>query len=157
MAKFILIRGKQNLGKTTTAGLVYCELLKISEIKHMFNNKDVEVNSLEYNKDTGDLLDFNAIITMNSKRIGIISAGDDSTDLENKINDFMEIGTDIIICCTRSRSVKGSSQKMIIDNFSKNNKILKEKWVSHSPNKADKESIKRQSVSDIIKIVIDNL
>lgn len=51
MAKFIIIRGTKDSGKTTTAGLVYIELLKIAETKHSFNGKDVETNSLEYNKE----------------------------------------------------------------------------------------------------------
>ena len=58
MTKLIIIRGQQNSGKTTTAGLVYSELLRISKKEHKFNGKDVEVNSLEFNKDTGTLLDF---------------------------------------------------------------------------------------------------
>ena len=157
MAKFIIIRGKGNSGKTTTAGLVYSELLKISETKHRFNGKDVESNSLKYKKDSGDLFDFISILTINSKKIGILSAGDVSIELEKNINSFINIGIEIIICCSRSRKVKGSSYKMIIDKFSKNNKIIKEVWVSYSANKADKESIKMHSVLEIIKIVNDNV
>ena len=157
MSKLIIIRGQQNSGKTTTTGLVYSELLKIAEIKHRINGKDVESNSLEYNKDSGDLIDFSAVITINSKKIGIISAGDDPNDLERKINNFIKKEIEIIICCARSRNVKGSSYRMIIDKFSKNNKILKEVWVSHSPNRDEKETIKKQSVSEIIKAVNEGI
>jgi hypothetical protein len=157
MAKFIIIRGQRDFGKTTNAGLVYSELLKISETKHRFNGKDVESNSLEYKKDSDELFDFSAILTINGKKIGISSAGDVPTELERIINNFINKGIEIIICCSRSRNVRGSSYRMIIDKFSKNNKILKEIWVSHSVNKADKESIKKNSVSEIIKIVNDNV
>lgn len=157
MAKFIIIRGQRDSGKTTTAGLVYSELLKISETKHRFNGKDVESNSLEYNKVSGDLIDFSAIVTINSIKIGISSAGDVPKELEKNINNFINKEIEIIICCSRSRNVKGSSYRMIIDKFSKNNKILKEFWVSYSENKADKESIKKHSVLEIIKIVNNNV
>ena len=91
------------------------------------------------------------------KKIGIISAGDDPNDLERKINNFIKKEIEIIICCARSRNVKGSSYRMIIDKFSKNNKILKEVWVSHSPNRDEKETIKKQSVSEIIKAVNEGI
>lgn len=156
MAKLIIIRGHANSGKTTTSGLVYSELLKFAETKHKFNGKDVESNSLKYSKESGDLFDFIAILIINSKNIGIISAGDNAKDLKQEINNFINKGIEIIVCCARSRNVKGSSFRMIIDQFSQNHKILKEVWVSHADNKDDKVIVKKESVSEIIKIVIEN-
>ncbi len=153
MAKFIIIRGKKDSGKTTTAGLVFIELLKISELKHLVNGKDVVSNSLEYNSDTGDLKDFSAILTINSKKIAIISAGDEVNPLANNINDFIANNINIIICCARSRNVKGSTYRMIIDTYTKDHQILKEIWVYYSIDKEDKDVIKKASVFEIFEIV----
>ena len=51
MAEIIIIRGKQNSGKTTTAGLVYKELLKYCDNKHIFNNSEVKGDNIIYNND----------------------------------------------------------------------------------------------------------
>ena len=151
MAKIIIIRGERNSGKTTTTGLVYSELLKISEKEHKFNNKTVIENSLVYDKKTGDLFDFNAVLTVKGKTIGIVSAGDVAEDLKFQLNIFIEIKIDIIICCARSRKVDGSSYKMILVDFSKQNPILKEVWTKFSPKKEEKETIKRQTVEEVLK------
>jgi len=156
MTKFIIIRGQQNSGKTTTAGLVYIELLKICETRHIFDGKEVEVNSLKYNKNTGALFDFTAILKVNGESIGIISAGDIQNELENEINNFIKIGVNLIICCSRSRNVKGSSYRMIKSKFSKENNILKEIWVSYSPDDKDKLKVKTKSVSEIINHIHAN-
>lgn len=157
MAKIILIRGERNSGKTTTTGLVYSELLKISEIEHKFNNKDVNKNSLSYNNKTGDLIDFNSIIKIKGKFIGIVSAGDVAEDLKAQLNIFVKINIDIIICCARSRNVDGSSYKMIITDFAKQNPILKEIWTKFSSEKEKKEAIKKQPVAEIINLVTSNI
>lgn len=157
MANLIIIRGERNSGKTTTAGLAYIELLKLSEIKHLFDDKEVICNNLKYDDISGDLKDFRAALTINNKKVGIISAGDFKDELKKWIDDFIAENFEIIICCSRSRNVKGSSYKMLIDEYSLTNKILKEIWISHSPNKDEKESIKMKSVLEIIEIVTDNL
>ncbi|WDF61035.1 hypothetical protein PQ462_06625 [Flavobacterium sp. KACC 22758] len=157
MAKIILIRGERNSGKTTTTGLVYSELLKISEIKHKFNNKDVTKNSLTYDNETGDLIDFNAVIKIKGKTIGIVSAGDVAEDLKAQLSIFIQINIDIIICCARSRNVDGSSYKMIITNFAKQNPILKEVWSKFSPKKEEKKTVKKQTIEEIINLVTSNI
>lgn len=103
------------------------------------------------------LIDFKVILTIKSKKIGIVSAGDVANWLEKDIDNFIKENLDIIICCTRSRNVKGSYQRMIIEKFSINNQILKEVWSKRSPIKDDKEIIKIQSVLDIVKTVNVNI
>lgn len=157
MAKIIIIRGERNSGKTTTTGLVYSELLKISEKEHKFNNKTVTENSLVYDKKTADLFDFNAVLTVKGKTIGIVSAGDVAKDLKIQLNIFIEINIDIVICCARSRKVEGSSYKMILDDFSKQNPILKEVWTKFSPKKEEKETIKKHTVEEVLKLINNNV
>ena len=157
MSKIIIIRGERNSGKTTTTGLVYSELLKISEKEHKFNNKSVTENSLVFDKKTGDLFDFNAIVTVKGKTIGIVSAGDVAKDLKIQLTIFIEINIDIVICCARSRKVDGSSYKMILDDFSKENPILKEVWTKFSPKKEEKETIKKQTVEEVLKLINSNI
>lgn len=157
MGKIIIIRGERNSGKTTTVGLVYSELLKISEKEHKFNNKITTENSLVYDKNTGDLFDFNAIIKIKGKTIGIVSAGDVAKILKIQLNIFIEINIDIIVCCARSRNVDGSSYKMIINDFSQQNPILKEVWTKFSAKKEEKETVKIQTVEEIIELINSNI
>lgn len=157
MTKFILIRGNKDSGKTTTAGLVYAELLNNCDDKHIFNGQETTINSLQYNNKTGALLDFTAILKVNNKSIGIISAGDIPKDLAIEINKMLNFGVNLILCCSRSRDVKGSSYRMIKDKFSEKLKILKEIWVAHSPNDIDKLQIKLKSVMELTKLIKDNL
>jgi len=150
MAKFILIRGYENSGKTATAGLVYCELIKIAQKEHIFNFIQVNENSIKLNDSNDSFIDFTAIMTINTKQVGIISAGDIPTDLENLINLFLSKSVDIIICCTRSRNVIGSSYRMIQEKFLPANEIVKEFWVSYTLIKKEIFTVKEASVMEII-------
>lgn len=50
-----------NFGKTTTSGLVYSELVKISEREHTFDGMKVTENSLQSNK-KNEVIDFTSVL-----------------------------------------------------------------------------------------------
>jgi len=152
MSEIIIIRGYQNSGKTTTAGLVYQELLTICDKIHKFNDKDVFMDSLLYN-DKGETKDFTAILTFGKTTVGIKSDGDDAKNVKKGIEDFIELKIDIIICCARSRNVTGSVIRMIIDEFSDTNPIVLNKFTNYSINKDEKYKIKKETVGIIINKV----
>ncbi len=111
--QFLVIQGKCNSGKTTTTRMVYKELsLRASEVKFLCNRDNNQwVTGVDLPNDPAD---FTALMTVNGKKVGIISAGDVATTLERDIKNCIQEGADIIICCVRSR---GSSLKLLKDNY----------------------------------------
>lgn len=153
MAKIIIIRGKQNTGKTTTSGLVYKELLKLSDKNHTFNNKEAIQDSLIYDKE-GNTIDFTAILNCKNKKIGFASAGDVANDLHISIKILIALNVDIIICCARSRNVKGSAYRMIFDDFSSKNDIISNIFTAFSNNIENKINAKSEVVNKIIDTIL---
>jgi hypothetical protein len=153
MAELIIIRAEQNSGKTTTAGLVYQELLKLADKEHVFNNRNVNENSLKYNQN-GSIIDFTAILTIRNKKIGIASAGDNASDTRKIINIFIEINVDVIICCARSINRNGSTYRMLIDDFSQTNNIALEIFTKYILDKDLKNEVKKQIVDKIVEKIL---
>ena len=150
--KIILIRGTRDSGKTTTAGLVYSGLVKISEKEHTFNENKVTENSLQFNK-KNEVIDFTAILILGKLKVGIVSAGDIAIDLKFNIKIMISLDVDILICCARSRNQKGSSYRMISDDFSKEHEIVGEFWTEFSNDTEQNDSIKKTTVEKIIYLL----
>ncbi len=148
----IIIRGQMNSGKTTTTGLIYSELVKIAEKEHTFNGKSVTENSLKYNK-KNDVIDFTSVLKVGKLKVGIISAGDIAKDLKYNIKIMIRLDIDILVCCARSRNQKGSAYRMILDDFSKEYKIIKEVWSEFSKDSNQKNNIKMKNVKEIINLI----
>ena len=150
--KIILIRGTMNSGKTTTSGLVYSELVKISEKEHTFNGKIVTENSLQFNK-KNEVIDFTSVLIIGKLKVGIISAGDIAADLKCNIEVMISLDVDILICCARSRNQEGSSYRIILDDFSEEHEILAEFWIEFSNDYEQKDSVKQTTVKKIIDLI----
>jgi hypothetical protein len=58
-----------------------------------------------------------------------------------------------LICCARSRNQKGSAYRMILDDYSKEHKIIKEFWSEYSKDSKQKDSIKMKTVKGIIDLI----
>lgn len=119
MAHFILIQGKRNSGKTTTAGLVYKELVKICESKHIFRREEVNYDSLRYHKN-GATRDFTAILLYGTLKICIATCTDKWSDAEERLNYLMQNNVDIVITCIRMIKKKNSTYKKIFENYLNN-------------------------------------
>jgi len=126
MARFIVIKGVPNSGKTCTMWMIYHmlgHLLQDGNCTHEFKLKNGSwsifktPHPIAYFNDK-DATDFMAKLIVKDLKIGIISEGDEPIPLENKINEFLSEGMDIIICCVRTRATKYSSLKMFLDKFS---------------------------------------
>jgi len=150
--KIIIIKGKMNSGKTTTAGLVYSELLKIAEPKHTFKGKNVTTNSLQYNS-AGNLKDFTAVLVIGNTTVGIISAGDIAKDLKVQIEIMISLNIDILICCTRSVNRSGSAYRMVMENYSKEHEIIKELSPQYIKDATQKYDVKKRMVGEIVNLV----
>lgn len=150
--KIILIRGTMNSGKTTTSGLVYSELVKISEEEHTFNEEKATKNSLRFNK-KNEVIDFTSILIIGKLKVGIVSAGDIAGDLKLKIEVMINLNVDILVCCARSRNQEGSSYRMISEYFSKEHEIIGEFWTEFSNDPEQKNSVKQTIVKKIIDLI----
>lgn len=156
MAEFIIIRGRQSSGKTTTAGLVYQELLNHCDKSHKFNDRTVNTDSLEYSDDgLQATIDFTAELVCKNKKIGIISAGDVARAVRITLNLFISTNIDIIICCARSVNKEGSTYRMLIDEFLINNSKALEISTEYSDNISNKYEIKSHVVETIINKVLE--
>ena len=96
MARFIVLKGNPNSGKTYTMWMVYhmlsC-LSKDAKVKHEFKlgeeswHSFYEPNPIAFND--CNATDFMAKLNINGQKIGMISEGDEVKPLENKINELM--------------------------------------------------------------------
>lgn len=148
--KIIILRGKMNAGKTTTCGLVYSELVKIANKEHLFNRETVFEDSLRLTTEGKSVIDFTAVLTIGKLKIGIISEGDIAEKLNCAVEIMKLLKVDVIICCARSVNSKGSSYRMILDNYAKEHEIVKEVWVKRSEALKDKFQAKEKAVNEVI-------
>ncbi|WP_129022070.1 hypothetical protein [Edaphocola flava] len=157
MAKFILIRSTINSGKTTTASLVYTELLQHAEIEHMFNSEQIKVNGLIYRED-GTVEDFNAALTINGKTVCILSAGDNANDTKRELNWLLrDYNFDIIICCSRSQNKTGSVYRMLIEEYFTKHELILETSTNYTHDTNEMHSVKKDIVDDIVKKVLSEV
>lgn len=128
MARFVVIRGVPNSGKTCTMWMIYhmlSHLLKDGKCKHEFKLKGGswflfnEPHPIAFSNDK-DAVDFMARVIVKGQKVGIISEGDEPTSLEKNIDGLITDGIDVIICCVRTRATKYSSLKMFMDKYAKN-------------------------------------
>jgi hypothetical protein len=154
MAEIIIIRAGQNRGKTTTTGLVYQELLKHAEEKHVFSDKIVIKESLALNNN-GATIDFTAILTIKNKKIGIVSAGDFAKYTKRIITIFIDMNIDIIICCSRTVNKKGSTYRMIMNDFSQTNNVALQIFTKYDLNEQFKNEIKMPVVEEVVNKTLE--
>ena len=124
MARFIVLKGNPNSGKTYTMWMVYhmlsC-LSKDAKVKHEFKLGEdswrsfYEPNPIAFND--CNATDFMAKLNINGQKIGMISEGDEVKPLENKINELLKENIDVIICCVRARNTKNSTFRMFVTKF----------------------------------------
>lgn len=125
MARFVVIRGVPNSGKTCTMWMIYhmlTHLLKDGNCKHEFKLKGGswflfnEPHPIAFSNDK-DAVDFMVKLVINGQKVGIISEGDEPTSLEKNIDYLLSDGVDVIVCCVRTRATKYSSLKMFINKY----------------------------------------
>ncbi|MEY3498425.1 MAG: hypothetical protein RL308_94 [Bacteroidota bacterium] len=156
MADLIIIRGQQQSGKTTTTGMVYQALLRLSEPEHEFDNRLVSKDSLRFNSH-GSTMDFTAILTVKNKRIGIVSEGDIADFVRPKLRTIINRNVDIIICCARTRDRSGSTYRMILDEFASEHRIVSEIFTEFSENREEQFTIKEPIVNEVVETVLSLL
>ena len=66
----------------------------------------------------GEMRDFWSVLDLGRKRIVIISQGDDANYLEKMMEHLIwSYAPDILVVCTRTRELEGSSRKMLNEKY----------------------------------------
>ena len=143
--ELIIIRGRQDDGKTTTATFLHNKLLEQgAKVKHLHTNG----NYLSVGK---WMVDFQSVLDLGKKRIVIISEGDDDERLaelmENLIYDYRP---DIVVVCARKYDKVGSSYRMLREKYKDLIKSENEFWTAFSDDRAKMIDVKRPIVDIII-------
>lgn len=134
MAQFVIIRGTQDSGKTTTMWFLYQYLLKMADTgsKHLFrwgHNKDFCESTIPVavpeQQVSGRVKDFTAILTIQGKKIGIVSEGDEPEYLGPTLTILLQYHVDVIICCTRTQDRVGSTSRMLRTDYAPSHQMLK--------------------------------
>ena len=143
--ELIIIRGRQNDGKTTTATLLHNVL-----IEYGANVKMVRTNGNYLSVGTW-MVDFQSVLDWGNKRIVIISEGDDKNRLselmDGLINDYRP---DIVVVCARSRDIDGSSYRMLTEKYQDLIKPENEFWTQFVDDYSRVMEVKRPIVELII-------
>lgn len=139
MKKTILVlRGKSNIGKTTTIKKVY-ELLKEKYPQSNINEIIAKRNTL------GEIeYDIKVIIIIDGIKIGIESQGDPGSRLEKSLKYFIDNKCDIILCAARTWGKTNN----IIEAYSNLFKII---WIRKEIDKSNNEESNQKQAIEIIK------
>lgn len=135
MAQFVIIRGKENSGKTTTMWFVYQYLLKEADAgsKHLFRwghetdfCKSTIPVAVPEQPVPNEIRDFTAILTIHGKKVGIVSEGDKPEYLGPTLTILLQYDVDVIICCTKTRDMDGSTRRMLRTDYAPSHQMMKE-------------------------------
>lgn len=148
--ELIIIRGRQNDGKTTTATMLHNELVARS-------------NAVRLLKTNGDYLpvgievrDFRSVIDIKEKRIAIISAGDVDDVLNEEMEELIyEYRPDIMVVCARAQDREGSAYRMLKENYADLIKEENEFWTEWMDNPKDAITTKQKVVDKIVTRIMN--
>lgn len=143
--ELVIIRGRRDDGKTTTATLLHNEL-----IGQGANVKMLKTDGNYLSVDNW-MVDFQSVLDLGKKRIVIISEGDDDDRLaelmESLIDDYRP---DIVVVCARARDVEGSSYRMLTERYEDLVKPENEFWTEFADDRSKMLDVKRPIVELIV-------
>lgn len=143
--ELIIIRGRQDDGKTTTATLLHNEL-----IGQGANVKMLKTNGNSLSVDNW-MVDFQSVLDFNKKRIVIISEGDDDERLSELMESLIyDYRPDIVVVCARSYDRAGSSYRMLTEKYKDVIKPENEFWTEFSDDRTKMLDVKRPIVELIV-------
>ena len=69
---------------------------------------------------------FTAILTIHGKKVGIVSEGDKPEYLGPTLTILLQYDVDVIICCTKTRDMDGSTRRMLRTDYAPSHQMMKE-------------------------------
>lgn len=154
--KFIVVKSKGNSGKTTTVWLVYLELLKqgaiVLSFSNTYNGHPCAIpNTLP---PANNRYDFVAELSLNNKRIVIISQGDVSAYVDNELQKVLPTSPDFVICASRSQYRTDSTWALFETKYTN---LLYDRicfWSEYARYSLDEVQVKESTVEAIIKYIL---
>ena len=148
--KLFLIRGVEDAGKTTAAARILKSLVR--EHGATVHRQILDWYCVPVIADNDRTPDFQTIVSINGLSIGIISQGDNASNLNDYLDDMLdgEFDIDILILCARSRNTKGSSYELICQRFGDLIKDHNTYWLY----KDEDEKTKREIVYNIVNRIL---
>ena len=147
--ELVIIRGRRDDGKTTTATLLHNEL-----IGQGANVKMLKTNGNYLSVDNW-MVDFQSVLDFNKKRIVIISEGDDDDRLADLMVSLIDdYRPDIVVVCARSYDRVGSSYRMLTEKYKDLIKHENEFWTEFADDSAKMIDAKRPIVEKIFKRIL---
>lgn len=144
--ELIIIRGRQNDGKTTTATMLHNELVARSDAVRLLKTN-------EYCLPVGNnVCDFSSVIDIEEKRVAIISEGDEADVLNKKMEELIYVfRPDVMVVCARAYNREGSSYRMLEENYGEHIKNENVFWTEKTEDFTDALNAKRSVVNKIVK------
>ena len=148
--ELIIIRGRQNDGKTTTATMLHNALVGQSTVVRL-----LKING-DYLPVWQEVFDFRSVIDIGITRVAIISAGDDddvvAADMEALLYEYRP---DVLVVCARKYNREGSTYRMLLENYGDIMKSENEFWVENSEDPAKGKEAKQNVVEKIINKILN--
>ncbi len=143
--ELIIIRGRQDDGKTTTATFLHNQLLEHgAKVKLLHTNGN-------YLSVGNWMVDFQSVLDIGKKRIVIISEGDDDDRLAELMESLIyDYRPDIVVVCARAYDRVGSSYRMLTEKYKDLIKSENEFWTEFADDYSQMIEVKRQIVELII-------
>ena len=148
--ELIIIRGRQNDGKTTTATMLHNELVARSNAVRLLktNGDHLPVGN--------DVCDFRSVIDIEKKRVAIISEGDEADVLYKKMEELIYVyRPDVMTVCARAYNREGSSYRMLEENYGELIKNENMFWTEKTEDFADALNTKRNIVNESVKRIMN--
>lgn len=143
--ELIIIRGRQDDGKTTTATFLHNQLLEQgAKVKLLHTNGN-------YLSVGNWMVDFQSVLDFGKKRIVIISEGDDDDRLAELMESLIyDYRPDIVVVCARAYDRVGSSYRMLTEKYKDLIKSENEFWTEFADDYSRVMEVKRPIVELII-------
>lgn len=147
--ELIIIRGRQNDGKTTTATMLHNDIV----------NRGARVRLLRTNGNylsvENWMVDFQSVLDLMKKRIVIISEGDDDDRLAELMEELTDdYRPDIVVVCARSYNREGSSYRMLTERYADIMVSENEFWTEFSEDPTQMYNIKKAVINKIINRIL---
>lgn len=148
--ELIIIRGRQNDGKTTTVTMLHNALVGQSTAVRL-----VKTNG-DYLPVWDEVIDFRSVIDLGKTRVAIISAGDDDDTVAKEMEEIIyEYRPDILVVCARAYDREGSTYRMLKDNYGDIMKPENEFWTEYVEDQSRLMEIKRNLVEKIVNSILN--
>lgn len=150
MKDVILVSGRANSGKSSTLRMLYTKLCSIQR-EHTFNGSAVSACQIS---DFSEGHDFFAVfLSINGKRIGLISNGDFKGEFE-RVFRIIKDKIDVLICVSRAINATGSVREYIFNSLPQQGFKVKFNLTTFPCANDDEKTVMESNISDLIVSIL---